>query len=200
MHQAKVRYGRPKGSGLDDKAQLAAIAALLAANPKLKPTTAIRSLGVEDPSDIRRLRDKFRMEQGALLADARRTSAPRSTTPQPLRVCTALNENAPAAPVHRVTASPLPAMLALPAPRKPAASAYLPAPQPKAAAPAVAPGFAWYEMGFAALNAAIENQAVLAQCFMHLPAVAMTMRAQLAMNAVAVAACQRGGRQAFARR
>ena len=55
-------------------------------------------------------------------------------------------------------------------------------------------------MGFAALNAAIENQAVLAQCFMHLPAVAMTVRAQLAMNAVAVAAYQRGGRQAFARR
>ena len=186
MHQAKVRYGRPKGSGLDDRAQLAAIAALLAANPKLKPTTAIRSLGIEDPSDIRRLRDKFRIEQSALLADAHRSPAPRSTAPQPLRVCTALNENAPAAVVHPVTASPLAHDRVAVEPRK-------------AAAPAIASPFAWYEMGFAALNAAIENQALLAQCFMHLPAVAMTMRAQLAMNAVAVAACQRGGRQAFAR-
>lgn len=186
MHQAKVRYGRPKGSGLDDRAQLAAIAALLAANPKLKPTTAIRSLGVEDPSDIRRLRDKFRIEQSTLLADAHRASAPRSSAPPPLRVCTALNENAPAAIVHPVTASPLAHDRIAVEPRK-------------APAPAIASPFAWYEMGFAALNAAIENQAVLAQCFMHMPAVAMTMRAQLAMNAVAVAACQRGGRQAFAR-
>jgi hypothetical protein len=192
MHQAKVRYGRPKGSGLDDRAQLAAVAALLAANPKLKPTTAIRSLGVEDPSDIRRLRDKFRSEQGSLLADAHRTA--RTNGPQSVRVSHPLNENAPAPVVHRVTASPLLAMLALPPPApKPAAP-----PVPPAAA-ATSP-FAWYEMGFAALNAAIENQAVLAQCFMHLPAVAMTVRAQLAMNAVAVAAYQRGGRPAFARR
>jgi hypothetical protein len=191
MQQAKVRYGRPKGSGLDDRAQLAAIAALLAANPKLKPTTAIRSLGVDDPSDIRRLRDKFRLDQGALLADAHRSA--RTSGPQSVRVAHPQNENAPAPVVHRVTASPLPAMLAPP-------MLALPAPKPAApAAPAATDSFAWYEMGFAALNAAIENQAVLTQCFMHLPAVAMTVRAQLAMNAVAVAAYQRGGRHASAR-
>ncbi|MDX2258708.1 MAG: hypothetical protein NW205_07280 [Hyphomicrobiaceae bacterium] len=32
---------------------------MLAADPELKPTTAIRNLGIQDPSIIRRLRDKF---------------------------------------------------------------------------------------------------------------------------------------------
>ena len=57
------RRGRPKGSGLDDSGQLVAIAALIAQNPDLKPTTAIKSLGVSDPSTIRRLRDKYRKFQ-----------------------------------------------------------------------------------------------------------------------------------------
>ena len=72
MPTTNARYGRPKGSGVDDSRQLESIAALLAANPGLKPTTAIRSLGVEDPSVIRRLRDKFHSDQAKLLADARR--------------------------------------------------------------------------------------------------------------------------------
>jgi hypothetical protein len=74
MQTASARYGRPKGTGLDDRQRLASIAAALLANPKLKPTTAIRSLGVDDPSAIRRLRDKFYLEQGKLMAEARRAS------------------------------------------------------------------------------------------------------------------------------
>jgi len=54
------RRGRPKGSGLDDTPQLKSIAELMAADPALKPTTAIRSMGISDPSTIRRLRDKYR--------------------------------------------------------------------------------------------------------------------------------------------
>ena len=92
MPTANVRYGRPKGSGLDDRQQLESIAALLAANPKLKPTTAIRSLGVDDPSAIRRLRDKFRIEQAKLMADARRASAATART----RSRISSNENTPA--------------------------------------------------------------------------------------------------------
>src|SRR5690606_23148628 len=72
MRTANARYGRPKGTGIDDSRQLASIASLLVANPKLKPTTAIRSLGVQDPSVIRRLRDKFHLDQNRLLTDARR--------------------------------------------------------------------------------------------------------------------------------
>ena len=73
MQTTTARYGRPKGTGVDDSRQLESLAALLAANPALRPTTAIRALGVEDPSVIRRLRDKFRMDQARLMADARRS-------------------------------------------------------------------------------------------------------------------------------
>ena len=82
MPATQVRYGRPKGSSLDDSQQLQSIAALLAADPKLKPTTAIKALGVADPSTVRRLRDKFRAEQASLMAQARGVS----------------NENTPAVP------------------------------------------------------------------------------------------------------
>lgn len=60
MPAQQARRGRPKGSGLDDSRQLQEIAALMAKDPALKPTTAIRTLGVSDPSTIRRLRDKYR--------------------------------------------------------------------------------------------------------------------------------------------
>ncbi len=59
MSETKTGRGRPKGSGLDDSVQLAAIEKLLAADPTLKPTTAIRKIGVTNPSAVRRLRDKL---------------------------------------------------------------------------------------------------------------------------------------------
>jgi hypothetical protein len=49
---------------------LKAIAELMAATPGLKPTTAIRELGVTDPSVIRRLRDKFHAVEADLLTAA----------------------------------------------------------------------------------------------------------------------------------
>ena len=58
--------GRPKGTGLDDRAKLRALTEMLAADPRLKPTTAIKQLGVSDPSAIRRLRDKLKEMQAAL--------------------------------------------------------------------------------------------------------------------------------------
>jgi hypothetical protein len=60
MPVEQVRRGRPKGSGLDDQAQLEAIRRKLEADPTLRPTTAIKLLGVSDPATIRRLRDKLR--------------------------------------------------------------------------------------------------------------------------------------------
>ncbi|MBX9924774.1 MAG: hypothetical protein K2Y05_00305 [Hyphomicrobiaceae bacterium] len=51
--------GRPKGTGLDDSSHIEAIAGLISANPEMKPTTAIKELGISDPSVIRRLRDKY---------------------------------------------------------------------------------------------------------------------------------------------
>ncbi len=59
MTPQRIGRGRPKGTGLDDSAQIDAIAGLISANPDMKPTTAIKELGISDPSVIRRLRDKY---------------------------------------------------------------------------------------------------------------------------------------------
>ena len=67
MSAANARRGRPKGTGIDDSATLREIASLLAADPDLKPTTAIKSLGFSDPSAIRRLRDKFNVDRDRLM-------------------------------------------------------------------------------------------------------------------------------------
>lgn len=64
MPNAKLSRGRPKGTGLDDRAIIQSVIEMVAANPDLKPTTAIRSFGVTDPSAIRRLRDKFHSVHG----------------------------------------------------------------------------------------------------------------------------------------
>ena len=63
------KRGRPPGTGKNDTDRLFKIAALMAADPALKPTTAIKRIGETDPSTIRRLRDKFH-EQQALLGNA----------------------------------------------------------------------------------------------------------------------------------
>lgn len=69
MTPSKPGRGRPKGSGLNDAAQLRAIAGLIAADPDLKPTTAIKTLGISDPSVIRRLRDKYSAVGRQLMAE-----------------------------------------------------------------------------------------------------------------------------------
>ncbi len=173
MPALQPRYGRPRGSGLDDSHQLESIAALLAANPALKPTTAIRSLGIEDPSVIRRLRDKFRMDQARLMANARRSfrnkgqngrllgrATPRRqlasvrTTPPAVALPVPDNDIA-VEPVHVAPQQPLPAILC--------------------------------DLGLWALTTAIEQQAVLARHWLRLPAVENAMRGQLAVGAFLVA-------------
>ncbi len=68
---SKPGRGRPKGTGLNDAAQLRAIASLMVADPDLRPTTAIKTLGITDPSVIRRLRDKFHAAEAQLVAELR---------------------------------------------------------------------------------------------------------------------------------
>ena len=68
MSKSNTKRGRPKGSGIDDSSVLQAIANAIAADDNLKPTTAIRGLGITDPSTIRRLRDKFKKNRETLLA------------------------------------------------------------------------------------------------------------------------------------
>jgi hypothetical protein len=175
MPTTHTRYGRPRGTGLDDRAQLENLAALLAANPALKPTTAIRSLGVEDPSAIRRLRDKFRLDQARLLANARQGF--RSTNNRTLlrpgpaqstsrRQLASVRTHVPATPV--VTPEPAIAVDVDPLPRPPLLAT-------------------WCALGLWAATTVMEQHAVLAQHWLQLPAVEIAMRGQLAAGAFLVA-------------
>ena len=175
MQTTIARYGRPKGTGVDDSRQLASLAALLAANPALRPTTAIRALGVEDPSVIRRLRDKFRMDQARLMADARRSfrsngralARPGPLQPNSRRPLASVRTHIPAAP----TATP----------EETIATAAHALPQPPLLA-------VCYDFGLWAVGTAIEQQMVLAQHWLRLPTIDMAMRGQLAIGAFVVAA------------
>ena len=177
MPTTNARYGRPKGTGLDDSRQLAHLAALLAANPALKPTTAIRSLGVENPSVIRRLRDKFRIDQARLMADARRSNhtngrtlaRPGPSQPTSRRLRASVRTHIPATPVT-------------PPEETIAVEAAHALPQPPLLATCCG-------LGLLAVAAAIEQQAVLAQHWLQLPAVEIAMRGQLAVGAFLVAVC-----------
>ncbi|HFB2048330.1 MAG: hypothetical protein HRT83_01670 [Hyphomicrobiaceae bacterium] len=66
LDKIKQRRGRPKGSGIDDWKRLSDIAFLIDSNSELRVTTAIKKLGFHDPSTIRRLRDKFKLNKNAL--------------------------------------------------------------------------------------------------------------------------------------
>ena len=71
MTTVKRQRGRPKGTGINDRETLVRVAEIIAANPSLKPTTAIKQAGVTNPSTIRRLRDKFSEQGDQLLAEVR---------------------------------------------------------------------------------------------------------------------------------
>lgn len=58
----KGKRGRPVGTGIDDRIWLRELARLRRLDPAKAPTTAIKSLGITDPSTIRRLRDKHKRQ------------------------------------------------------------------------------------------------------------------------------------------
>ena len=176
MPTTTARYGRPKGTGVDDSRQMESLAAHLAANPALRPTTAIRALGVEDPSIIRRLRDKFRMDQARLMADARRSFRSNGRAlacPGPLKP----TSRRPLANVR--THIPAPPQTATPEPTIAATASALPQPMLLAVC---------YDFGLWAVGTAMEQQIVLAKHWLRLPAIEVAMRGQLAIGAFVVAA------------
>lgn len=83
MLEARARRGRPKGTGIDDSDRIARLAELIRTNPNLKPTTAIKKMGIADPSAVRRLRDKYKAFQHASppIADTGLTAPPHRTRP-----------------------------------------------------------------------------------------------------------------------
>lgn len=167
MHTASARYGRPKGTGLDDRQRLASIAAALLANPKLKTTTAIRSLGFDDPSTIRRLRDKFNVDQGRLMAEARRAARAKAPAPPPARsnvIALATSPAPPSGSTQKSSSSPSLSMI-----------------------PQSALFTGCLDWGACMVGTAIEGQAILSQYWLRLPPIAYALRGQLALNSVAVA-------------
>lgn len=68
--------GHRKDSSIDDDAQIQAIADIMVSEPDLRPTDAIKRLGHEDQTTIRRLRGKYVAHRKTLLkAAAERMSA-----------------------------------------------------------------------------------------------------------------------------
>src|SRR5262245_9845446 len=60
MSAVKAKRGRPIGSGINDRIWLRELGRLIRIKPGTRPTTAIKALGITDPSTIRRLRDKHK--------------------------------------------------------------------------------------------------------------------------------------------
>lgn len=85
MNNNKRGRGRPIGTGLNDSPTLAKVGDMIAANPKLRPTTAIkRALSKLDPSTIRRLQVKWKAGAAEYLAEAEARRAAASA-PIPVR-------------------------------------------------------------------------------------------------------------------
>lgn len=98
MPDVKPRRGRPKGTGIDDSDRIARLAELIKVRPELKPTTAIRAMGITDPSVIRRLRDKFSAYQHA--SEAQTTAPAIRPAPAPLVRAASQGDTVPATVRH----------------------------------------------------------------------------------------------------
>jgi hypothetical protein len=191
MSEPNARRGRPKGSGLDDRKQLMNIAALIAADPNLKPTTAIRAIGVTDPSVIRRLRDKYNsmLERQQALTEAEvATRAARSSEPHvhPLSQQAARHG---AGPATLATAMPRePVLREVPRLEVIAGADAGIAPRRWEPLPPAADWFAaWCGFGLSAAAGAFETQVALMQQMLRLPPVAMVLSSQITINDLAMA-------------
>jgi len=172
MPSRYARRGRPTGSGLDDRAQLRRIAELIKADPSLKPTTAIKAVGVSDPSAIRRLRDKLK-------ADAQGEPA-HSASPSPARGHAA--ELQEARPTGRPVRPAQPSGAALDSGLAQAA--------PFTASDAQLAWFTqWCALGLSAMSSTIEAQLAVMDDFLRVPQVASVLRQQVLFNEVAKAFC-----------
>ena len=195
MSEANMRRGRPKGSGLDDRKQLLNIAAMIAADPSLKPTTAIRALGVTDPSVIRRLRDKYsEMLERQHVAASNNTAARVAETGGPDAFV------APAAHTDRPGTGRNGGAINLAAsiPREPVrreaprfevisgGDAGIAPRMREPLSPTADWLAAWCGMGLGAATTAFETQLALMQQMLRLPPVAMVLSGQVAINEMAL--------------
>jgi hypothetical protein len=152
--------------------QLRRIALLLETDPGLKPTTAIRAIGVSDPSTIRRLRDKLK-------ADASGEPA-LSASPSPNRGHSA--ELLEARPTGR------PAR-----PDRPSGGAFsggLAEVRHGSDSEAQLSWFTqWCAFGLFAVSSTVEAQMAVMEDFLRVPQVASALRQQLLFTEMAKAFC-----------
>lgn len=182
------RRGRPKGSGIDDQKYLKEIAALIAAKPGLKPTTAIRSLGITDPSAIRRLRDKFhQFAADCAIADHAAASEPSSAKPAPRHMAadvSGASDRRQEQPAGRTPSDAgkhtLDAQSACAEPHSPSLST------PSSIPTAVDLFAMWYGMGISAMSTALATQAAMTRNLARMPHVGIALRQQVAWNEMAM--------------
>lgn len=176
MPSDTARRGRPRGSGLDDRAQLRQIAELLEADPNLKPTTAIKAIGVSDPSTIRRLRDKLKAEmQPVPAAAAMHSGTARGRVPELIEACASA-----ARPARSGRASDA----------RPSSGMGLREFHPAEASDAQLSWFAhWCALGLSAVSSTVEAQLAAMDEFLRVPQVESALRHQLLVNEVAKALC-----------
>jgi hypothetical protein len=158
---------------LDDSRQLATVAALLNANPKLNPTAAIRSLGIEDPSVIRRLRDKYRIEQMKIAAGVSSANSEAALASGSVPTLKSVR-----APLHT-------APFAVPVKSRSV-------PEQRNEAPEPSLFVTWFDLGVRAIATVVDQQAAMTQHVLRIPAVTMALRNQLAMSSYVVAICAKG--------
>lgn len=122
---APRRRGRPKGTGIDDTMLLRQIVGLMAGDPALKPTTAIKQVGIDNPSIVRRLREKLKLAQIDTPPQppvrARKQQKPRGETVAPPHQPRSAARNQGTGS-QRVTHAPAPTTSAHPEPSGPVAS------------------------------------------------------------------------------
>ena len=151
---------------------------MLEADPELKPTTAIKAIGISDPSTIRRLRDKLRgtgaaedeaidsstkFERGA----SSESRAHGGAITAARRFVRTLSTSREAPPDVQVATEAVGTMLA---------------PREGTRDPAVSWFAAWCGLGLHALSTTVEAQMAVFESFLSVPQIASAIRQQALLN------------------
>lgn len=181
MTAAHARRGRPKGSGINDEQRLVEMSRLLNADKRMKPTTAIKAIGITDPSAIRRLRDKYNVLHGdghatsppqyRAAPSGARTAPPARATP--LNIADPIRRAVPQPTLQPTPAKPVPTQTASPA---------APSPQRTTSTNQVPVAAMLFGFGLNAATALFEQQMMLAQSVMKLPPIRELFRQQIALT------------------